>query len=442
VLKVTARDKGTGRSKSILVTDTTLLSPGERDEMTRRYQRQRELEDLRQRLPGLIAAATGEDGEASWREFRDRLAAHRPSRAPLAAEAERMLAEMFNEANEVEVELRLAQGPLRDLAANATQFLERAGGADALTEGQHLERELRGHLNRLRPLLQRLERWNALLVRLATTGADPLSRFRNYHEAGEHARALRALAALPGGLDRPDDVRRHLHCLAEVGDAEGYRSVLTANAGLLGAVAADPGRPELLARRVASATVRVTVTPAGRVEGSGFLISDRLVVTSRHLLADPAGRRPAAVDAGQVSVGLAAGPAAVERIFLPDAPHTDVAVLRLAAAADAAPLHLGYPDLVRIGDPVRAAPAPAGGGLVSGLVERFETFPEQGLRLFRTGLQLEPRCSGGPLLNDLGEVIGVLTIGQRTAAAASDGAFALTVDALNPLLAQAGFPGR
>jgi molecular chaperone DnaK len=136
----------------------------------------------------------------------------------------------------------------------------------------------------------------------------------------------------------------------------------------------------------------------------------------------------------------------VERIFLPDAPHTDVAVLRLAAAADAAPLRLGYPDLVRIGDPVwAAAPAPPGGGpagLVSGLVEKFETFPEQGLRLFRTGLLLEPRCSGGPLLNDLGEVIGVLTIGQRTAAAASDGAFALTVDALNPLLAQAGFPGR
>jgi molecular chaperone DnaK len=341
VLKVTARDKGTGRSKSILVTDTTLLSPGERDEMTRRYQRQRELEDLTQRLPGLIAAATGEDGEASWREFRDRLAAHRPSRAPLAAEAERMLAEMFNEANEVEVELRLAQGPLRDLAANATQFLERAGGADALTEGQHLERELRGHLDRLRPLLQRLERWNALLVRLATTGADPLSRFRNYHEAGEYARALRALAALPGGLDRPDDVRRHLHCLAEVGDADGYRSMLTANAGLLGTVAADPGRPEVLARRVGSATVRVTVTPARRAEGSGFLISDRLVVTSRHLLADPAGRRFAAVDAGQVSVGLAAGPAAVERIFLPDAPHSDVAVLRLAAAAaDAAPLRL------------------------------------------------------------------------------------------------------
>jgi hypothetical protein len=38
-------------------------------------------------------------------------------------------------------------------------------------------------------------------------------------------------------------------------------------------------------------------------------------------------------------------------------------------------------------------------------------------------------------------VIGVLTIGL-TAAAASEGAFALTVDALNPLLAQAGFPGR
>jgi molecular chaperone DnaK len=442
VLKVTACDKGTGRSKSILVTDTTLLSPGERDEMTRRYQRQRELEQLRQRLSRLIAEAAAGDDDGAWREFSDRLATYRPSGAPLTAETERMLGAMFNEAHELEVELRLVQAPLRDLAANAERFLERASEAGGLTEAQHLERQLRGHLDRLRPLLKRLATWNALLVRLATAGADPLSRFRNYHDAGEYSRALRVLGELRGGVERGDDVRRQLHCLAEVGDAGGYRRVLSVNAGLLEVVAADPDQPGLLARRVASATVRVRAT-LGRGEGSGFLISDRLVVTSAHLLAAHASGRRIAAEAGQVALRLAAGPSGVEHIYLPDATHTDVAVLRLAEPSSGPPLRLGYPDLVRIGDPVQAGvPGTADGGppgLVTGLVDRFEAFPEQGLRLFRTGLRLDLRSSGGPLLNDLGEVIGVLTIGEQAAGGAQEGAFALTVDALRPLLAQAGF---
>jgi molecular chaperone DnaK len=411
--------------------------------MTRRYRQQRDLEKLRQRLPRLIAEATADDGEASWREFRDRLDAHRPSGTPLTAETERMLGEMFNEANEVEVELRLVQGPLRDLAANATRFLEREGRAEGLTEGEHLERELRAHLDRFRPLLRRLASWTALLLRLAMAGADPLSRFRSYHDAGEYGRALRALGELRGGLDRLDDIRRQLHCLAEVGDADGYRGMLAANAARLGIAAADRDHPELLAGRVASALARVSVPSADRAEGSGFLISDRLVVTNRHLLARLAGGRRATAEAGQVSVVLAAGPATVDQVILPDAPHSDVAVLRLAEQASAAPLRLGYPDLVRIGDAVRAVtPGPAAEdepGLVSGLVEGFEAFAEQGLRLFRTGLRLESGCSGGPLLNDLGEVIGVLTIGERAAGGAQEPAFALTVDALGPLLARAGF---
>src|SRR5262249_38660640 len=209
--------------------------------------------------------------------------------------------------------------PLRDLAANARRFLERESRAEDLTEGEHLERELRGHLDRLRPLLRRLAGWTDLLERLAMAGADPLSRFRSYHDAGEYGRALRALGEQRGGLDRLDDVRRQLHCLAELGDADGYRGVLAGNAARLGLAAADPDHPELLARRVAPALARVSVTPAGRAEGSGFLISDRLVVTNRHLLARPAGGRRGVAEAGQVSVVLPAGPAAVDQVILPDA---------------------------------------------------------------------------------------------------------------------------
>jgi molecular chaperone DnaK len=162
--------------------------------------------------------------------------------------------------------------------------------------------------------------------------------------------------------------------------------------------------------------------PSGRVTGTGFLVSDRLVVTNRHWLLDD--RVP--VEPARVTVGGAP----IERIFLPEGSLADLAVLRLAAPSTVAPFRLGYPKLARVGDPVWT---PAQGG-VHGVIDAFETFPEEGLRLFRTGLRLPAEASGGPLLNDLGEVVGIVSINER-----STGAFALTADALDPLLAQAGF---
>jgi len=118
--------------------------------------------------------------------------------------------------------------------------------------------------------------------------------------------------------------------------------------------------------------------------------------------------------------------------------------LRLNRPVDAPALRLGHGVLVRIGDQVWAVGNVPGTaeptGPRPGLVDGFESFPEQDLRLYRTGLRLAPPCSGGPLLNAFGEVIGVLALGGG----AGGGAFALSVDALAPLLASAGFgaPGE
>ena len=72
----------------------------------------------------------------------------------------------------------------------------------------------------------------------------------------------------------------------------------------------------------------------------------------------------------------------------------------------------------------------------AGVVDRFESFDEQGLHLFKTSLRAGAESSGGPLRNDLGEVVGVLAVRSGSG---SEGAFALTVDALDPVLAAAGF---
>ncbi|MBC6461160.1 Hsp70 family protein [Actinomadura sp. HBU206391] len=445
VLEVTARDKKTGNSNSIRVSDTTLLSPRELDAMTRRHERQIEIEAVRRRLAELADEASRVDPESRWQEFRSRLAAHRPPATPPDEATQRVLLEIFNDSGEAETELTLAADPLRDLAAKAREHLRQPDAEDDFDETRHLERRIRERLDRLAPHLARVTRWNAVLEKLAATDTDPLRRFRNLHDTGAYRSALETLRKSAHPLEHTADIDRRLHCLAEVGDADGYREALLAEADRLRVVVLDQNGPEAFLARARPAFVSVTVTPgagADAVVGSGFLISDRLVVTNRHWLTDPAGGERAVVGPRRVQVVLQSGPASVRNIQLPDSPHMDLALLQLSEPTAETPLRLGHGTLVRVGDVVWAAePADVGAGpraLCDGVVNGFESFPEQRLHLYRTGLQVTPRCSGGPLLNALGEVVGVLTVGEE----AGRGTFALTVDGLAPLLAAAGVPGR
>jgi molecular chaperone DnaK len=122
------------------------------------------------------------------------------------------------------------------------------------------------------------------------------------------------------------------------------------------------------------------------------------------------------------------GPRATTRVELPD---NDLAVLRLDEPVDATPLRLGYAKLVRIGDPVWTPDPADPAARTTGLIDKFE--PEGDLQVFRTSLRVPPSAAGGPVLDDLGEVIGVLMPTK------SDGARVLSVDAIDPLLRTAGF---
>ncbi|GLY91610.1 Hsp70 family protein [Actinoallomurus iriomotensis] len=434
VLEVTAQDTKTGNSNSVRISDTTLLSPRELDAMTRRRERQIEGEQVRRRLSELADEAELADPEALWQEFQSRFAAYRPQSVPPDEATQRVMLEIFNGSNDAGTELMLAGGPLRDLAAAARDHLRRPAADDDLDEARHLERRLREGLDRLAEHVGRVTRWNAVLKKLAGTETDPLHRFRNLHDTGAYARALEALDALPHPPEEPEDVERRLRCLAETGDADGYRAALLASAGRLGCAVLDADETGAFLARARRAFVSVTVTRADgarTVTGSGFLVGDRLVVTNRHWLDDPAAEHGLA-DPARIRVGMETGTNAVRRIALPDSPHLDVAVLRLDEPVEASPLRIGHGELVRVGDRVRA-PGPAGDGspaLLDGVVDGFESFPEQGLRLYRTGLRIGPAGSGGPLLNALGEVVGVLTVGEESGPAT----FALTVDGLRSLL--------
>ena len=422
VLEVSAVDLDTGQSNSARITDPTLLSPREIREMTERQAAQRELERIRRTLRTLVEEAAELDPEQLCREFRDRLEAHRPTHGPLDQNSRRLLSEMYgNEATDVETELLSLRGPLRDLTVTIGDYLDHPAAMDRAEAGRHLAERLAEHLDRMRQGMARVTGWNRVLAALAAADTDPLRRFRALHDAGDHQRALRAHDELTEPLTDPEDLRRRLRCLAGTGDLARYQSTLLEDAPRLPAMVLDRDHPERFLDAARPALVRVS--GADGKERTGFLISDR------HVLA---GGRPPTEPASDLTIHMTAGTRAVRHVFRPDSSAIDACVLLLAERARAQPLRLGFPRLTNIGD--EAWVAASDEMLVAGIVQGFESFPEYDLKLFRTDLELPSAAGGGPLLNELGEVVGMLV--QRGSGAAT---FAISVDSLASLLASAGF---
>jgi hypothetical protein len=156
----------------------------------------------------------------------------------------------------------------------------------------------------------------------------------------------------------------------------------------------------------------------------------------------------------------------VAKIHLPEASVTGLAIVELAQPITQMPLRLGYSKLVHLADPVWAVswpqlrqadagsdvtadqlPAHAAVGqrgsqwalrtLIRGDVEKFEFFPEHGLQLIKTGLGVAAESGGGPLFNELGEVVGIL-VTRGAVDSETHGAqrtlFAVSVDALTEFL--------
>ncbi len=162
--------------------------------------------------------------------------------------------------------------------------------------------------------------------------------------------------------------------------------------------------------------------------GSGFVIhQDGYIVTNHHVLARSADHRVTFGDGTEY-----------EATVIATDPRHDLAVIKIEPESPLQPLKLGRSDDIMIGEYAIAIGNPFGlknsvtMGVISA-VDRTLTFDEEVeyRDLIQTDAGINPGNSGGPLLNAVGELIGVNTAIRRDA---ENVGFAIPVDQLRKLL--------
>ena len=134
--------------------------------------------------------------------------------------------------------------------------------------------------------------------------------------------------------------------------------------------------------------------------GSGFFVSDELVLTNAHVLCPGNENMEVVRSNGQKQTGVAVS----SDTFL------DLAVVRVPGAA-AVPLPIGDAGTLAVGEQVVVIGSPMGyeftvhGGAISNLSRTVF-----GVSYLQVEAKINPGNSGGPVLNDQGQVVGVVSL--------------------------------
>jgi putative serine protease PepD len=197
-----------------------------------------------------------------------------------------------------------------------------------------------------------------------------------------------------------------------------------------------------VANAVLPSTVSITAEYGGHAAGatgSGFVFDDQgHVITNNHVVAS------AAADNGPIRVTDQAGDT-FKATIVGRSPVYDIAVLDVPGVMSVKPASLGTAVPLRVGETVVAIGSPLGldatvtSGIVSALDRPVTTRPDDGsdalsyINAVQTDAAINPGNSGGPLVNIVGQVVGVnsaiATAGYSTGQTGNIGVgFAIPID--------------
>jgi S1-C subfamily serine protease len=169
---------------------------------------------------------------------------------------------------------------------------------------------------------------------------------------------------------------------------------------LFGTSAARAQTAQEIAKKAFGSTVLLVMEDANGQPlslGSGFFVRDGEIASNLHVVEGAA--RDYGKLVGQKTKYDIEGITAVDPVW-------DLVVLKVSAARPQ-PLSLGNSDAVQVGEPVYAVGNPQGleGTFSQGIVSSIREVGTD--KLLQITAPISPGSSGGPVLNDKGEVIGV-----------------------------------
>jgi hypothetical protein len=161
------------------------------------------------------------------------------------------------------------------------------------------------------------------------------------------------------------------------------------------------------AKRVSpSVVVLQGKTDSGDVLGSGFVVTkDGKIVTNLHVIRDMK----------NVTVQTATGEIFDSISVLATDERRDLAIVKIAGF-NLSILELGNSDAVTVGEPVVIVGSPRGleGTITAGILSAVRDSGE-GFKVLQTDAAVNPGNSGGPLVNNKGQAIGVVSFKLRSA---------------------------
>ena len=441
LLTVTARDAGTHNQCSIAIEDSHLLTPAQAEQLQGRFRESKTHQGSLDRLYKLGSELKMRLSKLDSQELlglsdrvRERLQyyeAHREWYRPTPAD-NNILFEVYQSREDMEIKTRLIVDRWDNLSRSSQKWLENYNSLDwhsvqvenqlqqLLAEGENLLKRIQETGTAFEEIATTDRRWLSIIEDLpvnpegnASELAQHFFHISRYEEAWTHFQRINSPLSVI-------QVELGLEILARSRQRETYEALLLKHAEQLGVFRPDFLRPNHSLRIYAPAVVWLQVEDIEgySASGSGFAIGDCEIASNRHVLTNEKTGKCVLPEA--VRVITKSGSRAVAAIHLPASGPDDVAILRLVSDGASAPLmqmRLGFSELVEVGERLMTIgfPAPSNSGFEenlycnTGLVNSIRQSQLCTERVLEVSIPLQGGISGAPILNELGEVVGLLT---------------------------------
>jgi molecular chaperone DnaK len=438
LLTVTARDVGTGNEQSIAIADSHLLTPAQMTSLQTRFHGSQLYQGLLTSLEKMMAGLKAILHEVGYSDivglstrFQDRIQTyerHRERYSPTSTD-NNILLDIYSDRIQLENKTRLALDQWDNLNRSIRLWLDHHGSLDwrareienqvqqLLEDGESLLKRAQNAKMNIIDIAANYQRWLSVLENLPINPeGDSQELAQHFLRLQRYSEALIQFERLTPPLSS-QQVELGLEILAHVRQREAYTALLLEHANTLGVHQPDFTSLNHTVRTYSSSVVWIQINLSGWVaSGSGFVISSCYIATNRHVVIDEMTGK--CVTPQAVQVITKEGTLQVVSIHLPTWGTDDVAILQVQPVSNSlTPLRLGFSELVEVGERIMTIgfPSPESGGFAenlycnTGLINRVRPIELCSERVLEVSIPLQGGISGAPILNQLGEVIGLLT---------------------------------